>query len=78
LKNIIKFIGEERVQSFLNFCLKYMSELTLPFKRGNFIETRSGLINVAPCGRQCTKQERDQFELYDKVIYFSFSLLLNV
>ncbi len=49
-----------------------MSELTLPFKRGNFIETRSGLINVAPCGRNCTKQERDQFELFDKVKFFEF------
>jgi len=65
-ENIIRFIGEEKVQKFLNFCLRYMSELTLPFKRGNFIETRSGLINVAPCGRNCTKLERDQFELYDK------------
>ena len=27
---------------------------------------RSGLINVSPCGRSCTKQERDQFEAYDK------------
>lgn len=43
-----------------------MSKLWLPFKRGVFIETRSGLINVAPCGRSCTKQERDQFEQYDK------------
>lgn len=65
-ENIIRFIGEEKVQKFLNFCLSYMSEITLPFKRGNFIETRSGLINIAPCGRQCTQSERNQFEAYDK------------
>lgn len=65
-ENIVKYIGEEKIQKFLNFCLGYMSKLWLPFKRGVFIETRSGLINVAPCGRSCTKQERDQFEQYDK------------
>lgn len=65
-ENIIKYIGEERIQKFINFCMGYMSKLTLPFKRGNFIETRSGLINIAPCGRSASKSERDQFEQYDK------------
>ncbi len=68
-ESIIKYIGDERLQKFVNFCMQYMSNLWLPFKRGNFIETRSGLINVAPCGRSSTKQERDQFEQYDKVNY---------
>jgi hypothetical protein len=44
-----------------------MAEIWLPFKRGNFIETRSGLINVSPCGRSATQAERNQFEAYDKV-----------
>jgi len=65
-ESIIKYIGEEKLQTFINFCLNYMSQLTLPFKRGNFVETRSGLINISPCGRSCSKTERDQFELYDK------------
>lgn len=65
-ENIVRFIGEEKLQKFINFCLKYMSELVLPFKRGTFIETRSGLINIAPAGRNCNQQERDQFEAYDK------------
>ena len=58
-------MGETRLQEFINFCMEYMSKLILPFKRGNFIETRNGLINVAPCGRNATKEERDQFEEYD-------------
>ena len=43
-----------------------MTRFSLFQLRGNFIETRSGLINIAPCGRSSTKQERDQFEAYDK------------
>lgn len=42
-----------------------MSEITLPAKRGTFIEFRSGLINVCPVGRSCTQVERDQFGEYD-------------
>lgn len=65
-ESLIKYIGEEKLQKFINFCMSYMSNLTLPFKRGNFIEVRNGLVNVAPCGRSCSQQERDQFEIYDK------------
>jgi phosphomannomutase len=42
-----------------------MSELTLPVKRGTFIEFRTGMINVCPVGRSCSQAERDQFGLYD-------------
>lgn len=43
-----------------------MSKLTLPVKRGNFIEFRDGLINVCPVGRSCTQAQRDEFAAYDK------------
>jgi len=66
-ESIIKYMGEERLQQFLNFVLEYLSKLTLPFKRGTFIETRSGLINIAPCGRNSSAKERDDFEKYDKI-----------
>lgn len=33
-------IGEERLQKLINFTLRYFSEITLPVKRGNFIEFR--------------------------------------
>ncbi|XP_076183780.1 phosphomannomutase [Ptiloglossa arizonensis] len=58
-------IGEEALQDLINFCLKYISELHLPFKRGTFIEFRTGMINVSPVGRNCTKEERIQFYEYD-------------
>ncbi|CAF1935410.1 unnamed protein product [Rotaria magnacalcarata] len=64
-ENIQKYVGEDDLQSFINYCLKYLSEIKLPFKRGTFIEFRNGLINVSPVGRNCTKEERDLFEAYD-------------
>ncbi|KAF3423279.1 hypothetical protein E2986_12787 [Frieseomelitta varia] len=64
-ETIQSVVGEEALQDFINFCLKYISELHLPFKRGTFIEFRSGMINVSPVGRNCTKDERIQFYEYD-------------
>jgi len=59
-------MGEERIQTFINFALGYMSQLILPCKRGTFIEFRTGLINVCPVGRSCSQAEREQFAEYDK------------
>ncbi|KAI1293793.1 Phosphomannomutase [Halotydeus destructor] len=64
---IVTFMGEEKLQRFINFCLRYLSELTLPCKRGNFIEFRSGMINICPIGRSCSQAERDSFSQYDAV-----------
>lgn len=65
--SIQKELGEEKIQKFINFVLKYLSEIELPFKRGTFIEFRSGMINVSPVGRNCTQAERNDFEAYDKI-----------
>ena len=54
-ESIATFMGEEKLQKFINFCLGYMSELELPIKRGTFIEFRSGLINICPPGRSVSK-----------------------
>ena len=43
-----------------------MSELDIPIKRGTFVEFRNGMINVSPIGRNCSQEERDNFEKYDK------------
>lgn len=66
-QSILNYIGEEKLQKFINFCLNYMSKLNLPAKRGNFIEFRDSLINVCPVGRSCSQFEREQFNEYDKV-----------
>lgn len=39
----------------------------LIISRGTFIEFRSGMVNVSPIGRNCSQEERDEFEKYDKV-----------
>ncbi|CAF1259780.1 unnamed protein product [Adineta ricciae] len=66
-ENIQKYVGDDDLQTLINYCLKYLSDIRLPFKRGTFIEFRNGLINVSPVGRNCTQKERDLFEAYDSV-----------
>lgn len=58
-------LGERTLQRFINFVLRYLSELELPIKRGTFIEFRNGMLNVCPIGRQCTVDERNSFAAYD-------------
>ena len=31
------------------------------------MEFRSGMLNVSPIGRNCSQEERDEFEKYDKM-----------
>ncbi|XP_019426453.1 PREDICTED: phosphomannomutase isoform X3 [Lupinus angustifolius] len=61
------FIGEEKLKEIINFTLHYIADLDIPIKRGTFIEFRSGMLNVSPIGRNCSQEERDEFEKYDKV-----------
>ncbi|XP_072969153.1 phosphomannomutase isoform X2 [Typha angustifolia] len=62
------FLGEEKLKEFINFTLHYIADLDIPIKRGTFIEFRSGMLNVSPIGRNCSQEERDEFEKYDKNI----------
>lgn len=58
-------LGEEALTEFINFTLRYIADLKLPFKRGTFIEYRNGMMNICPVGRQCSKEERKIFHEYD-------------
>lgn len=49
----------------MNYILHYIADLKIPKKRGTFVEFRNGLINVSPIGRNCTYEERLEFEEYD-------------
>lgn len=60
------FLGEEKLKKFINFVLHYVADLDIPIKRGTFIEFRSGMLNVSPIGRNCSQEERDEFERFDK------------
>mmetsp|Transcript_25720 Transcript_25720/g.56034 ORF Transcript_25720/g.56034 Transcript_25720/m.56034 type:complete len:245 (-) Transcript_25720:604-1338(-) len=59
------FLGEEKLKEFINFVLHYIADLDIPIKRGTFIEFRNGMLNVSPIGRNCSQEERDEFEKYD-------------
>ncbi|ELT92236.1 hypothetical protein CAPTEDRAFT_221704 [Capitella teleta] len=65
-QDIAKYMGEDKLQKLINFALNEMSQLTLPSKRGTFVEFRSGMINVCPVGRSCSQAQRDEFAAYDK------------
>lgn len=58
-------IGEDNIKAIVNFCLRYIADLDLPIKRGTFIEFRSGMLNVSPIGRNCSKEERNDYEKFD-------------
>ena len=60
------FLGEDKLKTFLNFVLHYVADLDIPIKRGTFIEFRAGMLNVSPIGRNCSQEERDEFERFDK------------
>ena len=59
-------LGEDKLKRFINFVLRYLSDVDCPVKRGTFIEFRNGMLNVSPVGRNCSQEERDAFEAYDK------------
>ena len=65
IQNLKAFLGEEKIKKFVNYTLRYIAELDIHIKRGTFIEFRNGMINVSPIGRNCSQEERDEFEKYD-------------
>eukprot|EP00238_Polyblepharides_amylifera_P001979 CAMPEP_0196583324 /NCGR_PEP_ID=MMETSP1081-20130531/43001_1 /TAXON_ID=36882 /ORGANISM="Pyramimonas amylifera, Strain CCMP720" /LENGTH=245 /DNA_ID=CAMNT_0041904165 /DNA_START=67 /DNA_END=804 /DNA_ORIENTATION=+ len=59
-------LGEEKLKKLINFILHYIADLDIPIKRGTFIEFRNGMMNVSPIGRNCSQEERDEFEKFDE------------
>jgi len=64
-QSLVGHLGEAKLQQLINFILRYLSDLSLPVKRGTFIEFRAGMLNVSPIGRNCNQKERDEYEKYD-------------
>jgi len=60
-------MGEEKIKKLVNFIMLYLAQVDIPVKRGTFIEFRKGMLNVSPVGRNCSQEERDAFEQYDKI-----------
>jgi phosphomannomutase len=60
-------IGEDNLKRLINFILSYLAtKVDCPVKRGTFIEFRTGMLNVSPIGRDCSREERNAFEEWDK------------
>jgi phosphomannomutase len=66
-ENLKNFLGEEAIKEFVRFTLHYLADIDIPIRRGTFIEYRSGMLNISPIGRNCSREERNEFEAYDKI-----------
>jgi phosphomannomutase len=74
LKNVINsclhYIAVSRVFLYIAFSWcdgEGTQDLDIPLKRGTFVEFRKGMLNVSPIGRNCSQEERVEFEKYDQV-----------
>lgn len=65
-ESIQKHLGEANIKRLINFSLHYIADLDIPVKRGTFIDFRNGMINICPIGRQCTYEERIEFNKLDQ------------
>lgn len=64
-ESIQNYLGEDNLKEFIKFTLHYIADLDIPIKRGTFIEFRSGMLNISPIGRNCSREERNEYEKYD-------------
>mmetsp|Transcript_782 Transcript_782/g.1465 ORF Transcript_782/g.1465 Transcript_782/m.1465 type:complete len:250 (+) Transcript_782:19-768(+) len=65
IQTISKHLGEDNVKRISNWVLKYLADVDLPIKRGTFFEFRSGMFNISPIGRNCSREERNDYEKFD-------------
>lgn len=64
---IADHLGEDNIKEIVNWTLRYIADIDIPIKRGTFIEFRTGMLNISPIGRNCSRAERNAFEEYDKI-----------
>ncbi|CAD2214227.1 phosphomannomutase [Angomonas deanei] len=64
--SILEFMGNEKLVAFIKKTLHIIADLEIPVQRGTFVEFRNGMLNVSPIGRNCSQEERDDFEVFDK------------
>merc|ERR1711920_462264 len=58
-------LGEDNLKRVINWALRYIADLDIPVKRGTFVEFRQGMLNLSPIGRNCSRDERNEFEKFD-------------
>ena len=64
--SIQQHLGEDNLKRIINWTLAYIAALDIPIKRGTFIEFRTGMLNISPIGRNCSREERLEFNAYDE------------
>lgn len=64
-KAIHMHLGEDNLKDVINWTLRYIADLDIPIKRGTFIEFRAGMLNISPIGRNCSREERNDYEKFD-------------
>ena len=65
-QSIIKELGNYNYKCLVNICMEALINSENPIKRGNFLELRTGILNVSPIGRSCSYEERQEFYKLDK------------
>lgn len=63
--SIVAHLGEDNLKRVVNWALHYIADLDIPVKRGTFVEFRQGMLNLSPIGRNCSREERNEFEKFD-------------
>ena len=73
--NFQEYLGKQNYENLINYCLEILRELHPPVKTGTFIESRTGMINVSPVGRNCNQKQREQFFESDKIFKYRENLI---
>ena len=61
--------------------MRHLADIDFLIKHRTFIEYLTGMLNVSPIGRNCSRAERDEFEQLDRVskrITYSNSWLMDI
>ena len=77
-QHILNYLNEDKIQFLINRILFELSKLKLPFKRGSFIEFRTGMLNICPCGADITSKQREEYVEYEKKHQIRKRLIANI
>lgn len=76
--SLLKFLGNEKIVAFVKKCLHAIADLDIPVQRGTFVEFRNGMLNISPIGRNCSQEERDEFEKFDSQHHIREKLIADL
>ena len=77
-KNFKEHVGQETYNKLVNFTLRAIADIDIPVKTGTFIELRSGNWNICPIGRNCTQEERLEFNRLDNEKHIRETLIETI